>query len=105
MGASHVQNQIAVRIDLDFVRSLESHRDFFGICARRDDEIILELTLVAVVDQVNAGINIRVTDLGESRHLPPPLSGIITQKVVHPGRKRFLAERAEIGIGAGKLDA
>ena len=52
------------------------------ISARRDDKIVFQLPLIAVVDQVNAGIDRRVFDTRVSWHIRAPLCRIVTDEVM-----------------------
>jgi hypothetical protein len=67
-AAFDVQQQIARRlIDLEPRRAVELQPDRLRIAAGRDDEVVFELTLVAVVDQIDAVVDAR------ARHAIEPL--------------------------------
>ena len=73
-----------------------SQRDGVRVGARLDHKVVLQLALVGVIDQVDAGIHARVLHLGISRHIGMPFLGIVAENVVrlsgqllkpcHPGR-------------------
>src|SRR5206468_3882834 len=51
------QYEIALRIEFQFLRTLNAQRNDVGIGARRDDKIVFELSLAAVEHEVGAGIH------------------------------------------------
>jgi hypothetical protein len=53
---AQIQNQFAGGIDGNFVRAVEANRNDAGVRVRRDGEIIFKLPLVAVINQIDAGI-------------------------------------------------
>ena len=53
-----------------------------GICARRDGEIVFELPLVAVIDQIDAGIKPADAHFGERRHAGLPLRRVVAGEVI-----------------------
>ena len=76
---------------------LDIQRDLVRIGARLHHKIILKLSLVAVVDQVYARINVLVFHLGIAGHIRPPLLRIIPDEVV-----RFAGQFFETGhLGRG----
>ena len=99
-----MQNQIAVRIDLKLLNAIELERDQSGARARRHHKIIFELPLIAVINQVDAGINILVTDLAKRRHASPPLARIVAQEIIHLGRQLLQPRGLCRRIGTDKLD-
>src|SRR5207253_7579765 len=58
------QPQVAVAVEAELLRAGESHRDLAGIAAGRDFEVIFELPVVAVIDDVDAGIDLAIADPG-----------------------------------------
>src|SRR5207244_600064 len=67
--------------------ALDLKSDVSRIRARLDYKIVLKLPLVAVVNQVNAVINILVFDSGIRTDIGLPLSRIAAQKIVALSRQ------------------
>lgn len=54
---------------------------------RGNVKVVLELPLLAVVDDINAGIDRCVSNLGEGRHSGSPFCAVPADEVVHgPGK-------------------
>ena len=76
------------------------NRNQTGIRARRQREIIFKLLLAAVINQVDAGINLPDAHLGEGRHAGAPLRGIVAGEIIDlPGQGTVAADRC-LRIGA-----
>ena len=75
-------------------RAREGQLDRAGISAGSDHEIVLQLSLVAVVDQVDAAVDALVLDLAVVGDVGVPLAGVVADEVV---------ARAGLGIEAGRL--
>ena len=71
-----------MRIDAQLARARQLESDRARIGPRRDDEVILQLMLVAVIDHVNAGVNIAVFHLRVCRNICLPLRRIAADKVI-----------------------
>ncbi len=80
--SGRVQHEVTLRIDLQFVGAPKAEQDPLGIGARADDEVVLQLPLVAVVDKVDSGIDVLVLHLRIRRDIGPPLRGIVADEVV-----------------------
>ena len=96
VAAFRVQHEIAFSADLQFVRTFEVERDLLRVRTRCDDEVVFELALVAVVDEVDAGIDVLVTDLRVGRDIGAPLRRIFADEVVR--LSRLLIEAAHHGF-------
>jgi hypothetical protein len=57
LPASGVKHQISVVIDLDTLGTFKSDPDLCRIAARRDNQVIFQMPLVAVIDEVDARID------------------------------------------------
>src|ERR1700730_13426361 len=64
------------------LRPVHVKRDPMRVRTWSHDEVVLQLSLVAVVNQVNTRINSYVLHLPVSRNIRPPLRGIVTDEVV-----------------------
>lgn len=56
-AAAQAQDQLALLVDAQTARAFKSHPDAARVRARLDDEVVFELLPVAVVDQIDAGVN------------------------------------------------
>src|SRR5208282_2662912 len=63
-------------------RPAKIERDAARVRARRHDKVIFQLPLVAVVNQVNGGINSLVLHLRVGWHVRSPLPRIVAEEVV-----------------------
>ncbi len=59
------EQQVAGVVEANTIGTIDAKLDDFRIRAGRDDEVVLQLLLIAVVDDVDAGIDIFVIDLSE----------------------------------------
>ena len=58
-----------------------------GIGPRRNDEIVLELTLVAVIIQIDPGVNLLILDPGVGGDIREPRGGIVANEIVDRARQ------------------
>ena len=65
--------------------ALEGERNLPGICTRRDDDVVFQLPLVAVVDQINAGVDIPILYFRIVSHIGVPLPRVITENCLRHG--------------------
>jgi hypothetical protein len=72
---------------LDLVRALELQRDGAGVRARRDAEVVFELSLVAVIDNVHALVDLRVAHARVGLDVRAPLRRVVADEVVCPALK------------------
>src|SRR5262249_28858029 len=80
----------------------ENLDDLVRIGARRDDPVVFEPALGAVVHQVDAGIHVDVTDLAVVRNVREPLAGIFADQVVALARQRVFPDDLWIVAGTQK---
>src|SRR6266508_3732013 len=71
----------------------------------RHDEIVFQLPLIAVVDQVDAGIHFTVSDLRIGADVGPPLPGVVSNEVVDLSGKLAFSCQSRLGVGSGRLHA
>src|SRR5437588_2170156 len=64
LAPNGMKDEITLGIKGELVHALKGEPDGLWISTRRDDEVVLKLALVAVVDEVHAGINILVLHTG-----------------------------------------
>jgi hypothetical protein len=89
-GTAGLEDELAVSIDLvgQWLPGLigKHQADASGICSRRDDKIILQLVLLAVVYEVYPQIYSGVFHLHVGRHcrLPPPL--VMAYEIIRFGK-------------------
>ena len=69
--------------------ALEGELDLIRIGARGDDQVVFELALVAVIGEVNAGIDVLVPDLGVGRDIRPPLLRVVAEEVIDDAGQRL----------------
>src|SRR5215813_10289682 len=82
LAVAQTDHQIAVPVDADLFRVLELHRDFRGVGARRYDPVVLDATLISVVDEVDSRIETGVPRLFEIRQAHMPFPWVIADEVV-----------------------
>ncbi len=77
-----VDQQLALRIEMQPLHSLELQLDCTRICPWRDNKVVFELGLVAVVSQVDARIDARILDARIIWHVTVPLIVIVADQIV-----------------------
>src|SRR5580698_4614767 len=77
--------------------------DRFRTGPRRNHKVIFQLPLVAVIDQINAGIHTGVLDFGISRYSTVPLGRVIAEEVVSCAGQGIAAGYSNSAAGAGQL--
>ena len=101
-----LEHKVAV---VDRFRSLshavETHVDALRVRARREHEIVFELALLAVVDDVDAGIDVAVAHFAETRHAGAPRGRIVAREIVRHGRRRVFADDCSGMSGAVEAQA
>ena len=80
---SCLQDEIAgVLIDCYLARSREIQRNRLRIRSRPHDEVVLQLALVAVINQIHAGINVLIVYFAVGGDVGLPALGIAATKIV-----------------------
>ncbi len=78
---------------------VKSSAIWFGVGARRYAEVVFELSLVAVVNQIDAGINASVLDSPKLGNIAAPFGGIIADEIVALAGKRLGTGNASRAAG------
>src|SRR6185503_1753274 len=100
-----VQDEVSRRFDLESVDALEAQRDGPWIRPGGDDEVVLELALIAVEDQVHPWIHALVRDPGVGRNVLEPAVGIVAEEVVDSSALLFAAFDPELRPATDQLHA
>ncbi len=73
---SDSQHQIAGAVDTSLARSLEGHADLVRIGARRDNPVVFNGPPACMEHQIDARINLLVTDRSILGDIVTPLGGV-----------------------------
>ena len=92
-----------MRIPANPLRPAHVERDATRVRSRRHDKVILQLPLVAVVNQVNVGIDCLVLHLRVGQNMAAPLRRIIADEVVARARQLIQARNLGRRIGIAEL--
>ena len=76
--------QFSLAAYLKALRTVELHLNQARIDPRLDTKIEFKLTLVAVIDQIDPGIHIRIARLAIISDIRVPLRGLVADKIVGP---------------------
>ena len=103
LAAFSCNHQVAIGVNGNFrvstfefrVSIFDTQRDRAGVRARGNHEVVLQFSLIPVIDQINAGIHALVLHLGVSRHIGAPLLGIIADEVIRLAGQ--FVERCHLG--------
>lgn len=71
-----VEQKIAVLVQPNLSRAIKFQPDATRVGARRNDEIKFDSPLIAVKNQIDAGINLLISNSGESGDSAAPLRRI-----------------------------
>ena len=85
------EHKSALRVDGQFFGSSQIERDGTRIGARSNNEVMFQLLLVAVVEQIHAGVHFAIAQLGVRGNVCVPLPGVVAYEIV--GLARQLVER------------
>ena len=77
-----LEHHIAPLVDSHFLATIDGEPDGPRVRAGRNHEVVFQLPLIAVVNQVDAGIDIRVPYFRVVRHIRAPLCRIIADEIV-----------------------
>src|SRR5947209_7374124 len=75
-------DEAAIAIQVYFRRTREIQQYTTGIGARSDDEVVLELPLISVIDEVDAGVHVSVAHFGIVRNVRVPFFGNRADEVI-----------------------
>ena len=101
----HLQHEVPLSIHLEPVGALDVEDDAGGVSARAHNEVILELALIAVIEEIDARIKVRVAHLRVGRDVGAPLRGIVADEVVGLAGEFLQPRHARTRVGAGEADA
>ena len=73
-SGAHTEDQVPIAAQRDLVRTLESQTYRVGRAARPDHEVVLQLALIAVIDEVRAWIDVTAVHFGVARHVRDPIA-------------------------------
>ena len=95
-----MQQQVSRATDLKILNAAKCYFNNLRIGSGRDDKVILEPALVAVIDHIDSGINLRVSNASVIGDVSAPGSWIRAREVIT--RRRQLIETFDLrrGIGA-----
>jgi hypothetical protein len=96
---AHANQEITAIIKANLAGARDFEPDCIRIGAGGDHEVILELALIAVINQINAGINLFVVDPLEGGNACVPLLRIISNEIVASPRQ--LVGPGDDGVGLG----
>ena len=104
-AGGRTEDEVPLGIHLKAVGALDSQDDPVGVPARAHDHVILELAVVAVIDEVDARVKVVVSHLGIRGHLCAPLGGIVANEVVRLAGELLLSPHACLGVSADEAHA
>src|SRR5207244_4370780 len=81
-AAVELRDQITLGIQFKLVRALEFQRDDVWVRSGRDQKVVLQLTLIAVIDEINTAIHRFVFHPGKERYRGKPIGGIASNEVI-----------------------
>src|SRR5207249_3791601 len=101
--AFSAQHKVAASIQFKCASALEAEANSLGISAWRHYKVVLQLCLVAVVDQVDARIDALVSYLGVGSDPGAPVPGIASDKIVGSAGQTVETRDPGTSIGAHQL--
>ena len=93
-------DEIAIRTEARTRRTVERERDRIGARSGRDDEVVLELLLTAVIDDIDAAIHASVLDFTIASDTGHPAPAIAANQVIRNARQRATNARPRVGVAA-----
>jgi hypothetical protein len=94
----YMQDDISMFVQGGVVRALDGEPDGFRVGTRRQNKVIFELALVAVIHQADPRIDVRILNLSVVRNIPVPLLRTAADEVMASARE--FAKTARKGGGA-----
>ena len=94
-----------MRVDLHRIDACVAEADHAGVGPGCDQEVVLELTLIAVVREVDAGIDVLIENPPVRRDIRTPPRRIVADEVVGLAEEPERTGDGCIGIGARELHA
>src|SRR5207253_11027421 len=93
-------DEIAIGADAHARRTVERERDQIGARSGRDDEVVLQLLLTAVIDDIDAAIHASVLDFTIAADTRHPAPAIAANQVIRNARQRATNTRPRVGGAA-----
>ena len=103
--AAQPDHQCAVAVHPQLLGALKPDVDRPRIGPRRHHEIVFQQLLIAVVHQVDAGINSRILHRAIGRDVGAPLAGIVADEIVALAGQRVGPGHTGMRIGASQFHA
>ena len=94
--------EIALLVEPQAVGTVEGQRHHARVRAGSHDEVVLELTLAAIEDEADPGVDVAVADAGEGRHVAAPAARLADEVMRVPGQA---VEAGDRGGGLGPHQA
>src|SRR5438309_1300505 len=104
-SAAHTKSQVATFVHLDFIGTFNRELDAARIGSRRDNEIVFELPVVAVIDQIDARIDLTVPYCGKGGNIRAPKRRIVADEIIELAGQLFAAADRGVWISADQLHA
>ncbi len=105
LAIAETEDQVAGIVAQNVTGAFDVECDTVRVGFGLNDEVVFKLPLIAVIDEIDAGIDTVVPDLGVSRDVGMPFRRVISEKVVHLAGELVDPRDASRGVGAGKLHA
>ena len=102
---SPVTSRSPSRVRAELLAPGELEADGFGIGVGGDYEVVFKLSLVAVVDEVDAAIDMAVADFGVCGDIGVPFGGVVAEEVVGYTGELVCAFDAGVGYVGAERDA
>ena len=80
--ATSVQDQVASGIHVRVVGARKAKTDACRVGTRGDDEVVLELPIVAVVHKIHSGVHVSILDPGIGRDVRTPAPRVVADEIV-----------------------
>src|SRR5436309_2886807 len=87
IAGGRVEDQVAVSVERHALRSLHCQPDAARVGSRRHVEVIFQLSVSAVVEQVDAGVHPAAAHPSEAVQAAPPAAGVITDEIARTAGK------------------
>ena len=95
--------QVAIGVQFEFLRPRKLKPDGLRICPRRNDEVVLQLPLVAVIDQIDARVDGGVLYPGKGWHAAVPFGRVVADEVVGCAGEPIQTGHLYSAIGPGQI--
>src|ERR1035441_7155831 len=99
-----MENQIALGVHSG-ASAVDAPGDAAGVGAGRDDKVVLQLALIAVEDEIHAGVDLGIVDLAVGRDAGAPVLGVVADEVAHHAGLWVQSYCVGLGIGADQAHA